>query len=172
MKQISIRGNSYSCHLLSLWFLARLILLLWRWRRYFPPKRRLTFNGLHCVKSQKIVLFITTAVRISNPIILFQVYILNSISPTTHHGSVCEYETSHAMILVISGITVLYWLVSRTSIQTAPNYKLIMGSAATVELVDVLLLNVRKITDRQHYKQTLLQKTGNCLSYISVRIVI
>jgi hypothetical protein len=31
------------------------------------PKRRLTFNGLHGVISQKIVLFITTAVRTSNP---------------------------------------------------------------------------------------------------------
>jgi hypothetical protein len=49
------------------WFLARLILLPWRWRRYVPPKRRLTFNGLHCVISQKIALFITTTVRTSNP---------------------------------------------------------------------------------------------------------
>jgi hypothetical protein len=32
-----------------------------------PPKRRLTFNGLHGVISQKIELFITTAVRTSNP---------------------------------------------------------------------------------------------------------
>jgi hypothetical protein len=32
-----------------------------------PPKRRLTFNGLHGVISQKIVLFITTAVRTSDP---------------------------------------------------------------------------------------------------------
>jgi hypothetical protein len=28
----------------------------WRWRRYVPPKRRLTFNGLHCVMSHKTVL--------------------------------------------------------------------------------------------------------------------
>jgi hypothetical protein len=32
-----------------------------------PPKRRLTFNRLNGVISQKIVLFITTAVNISNP---------------------------------------------------------------------------------------------------------
>jgi hypothetical protein len=32
-----------------------------------PPKRQLIFNGLHGVMSQKIVLFITTAVRTSNP---------------------------------------------------------------------------------------------------------
>jgi hypothetical protein len=34
---------------------------------YVSPKRRLTFNGLHSVISQKIVLFMTTAVRTSNP---------------------------------------------------------------------------------------------------------
>jgi hypothetical protein len=39
-----------------------------RWRRYVPPKCRLTVNGLHDVISQKIVLFITTAVRTTNPV--------------------------------------------------------------------------------------------------------
>jgi hypothetical protein len=33
----------------SAWF----ILLSWRWRRHISPKRRLTFNGLHDVISQK-----------------------------------------------------------------------------------------------------------------------
>jgi hypothetical protein len=33
-----------------------LILLPWRWRRYIPPKRRLTSNGLHVVISQKVLL--------------------------------------------------------------------------------------------------------------------
>jgi hypothetical protein len=37
---------------------------IWRW--YFPPKRRLFFNGLHYVISQKIEIFIITAVRTSN----------------------------------------------------------------------------------------------------------
>jgi hypothetical protein len=50
----------------SCWF-ACLILRPWRWRWHVPPKRRLTFNGLHGVISQKIELFITTAVRISKP---------------------------------------------------------------------------------------------------------
>jgi hypothetical protein len=36
---------------------AELILRPWRWRWYVPPKRRLTFNGLHRVVSQKILLF-------------------------------------------------------------------------------------------------------------------
>jgi hypothetical protein len=44
-------------------FLARLILRPWRWRRYIPPKRLLTFNGLHGVISQKTVLYVATAVR-------------------------------------------------------------------------------------------------------------
>jgi hypothetical protein len=48
-------------------FLLSLFSLPWRWRRYVPPKRQLTFNGLHGVISQKTVLFITTAVRTSNP---------------------------------------------------------------------------------------------------------
>jgi hypothetical protein len=38
-----------------------------KWRRYVPPKRRLTFNRLHDAISQKVVRFITTAVRTSNP---------------------------------------------------------------------------------------------------------
>jgi hypothetical protein len=52
--------------MLSRWFLAHLIFSPWRWRRYVPPKRRLTLNVLHGVLSQKMVLFITTAVRTSD----------------------------------------------------------------------------------------------------------
>jgi hypothetical protein len=33
---------------------------------YVPPKRRLIFNGLHDVISEKLVLFINTALRTSN----------------------------------------------------------------------------------------------------------
>jgi hypothetical protein len=47
------------------WYLAPLI-RPWRWRRYVPPKRRLTFNRLHGVISQKTELFITTGVRTTN----------------------------------------------------------------------------------------------------------
>jgi hypothetical protein len=39
----------------------------WGWRRYVPPKRRWTLNGLHGVISQKMVLFVTTAMKTSNP---------------------------------------------------------------------------------------------------------
>jgi hypothetical protein len=52
---------------LSAWFLARLIRRQWRWKRRIYPKHRLTFNILHGVTSQKTELFITTAVRTSNP---------------------------------------------------------------------------------------------------------
>jgi hypothetical protein len=45
---------------------CRLHFQLRRWRWHVPPKRRLTFAGLHAVLSQKIELFITTAVRTSN----------------------------------------------------------------------------------------------------------
>jgi hypothetical protein len=42
-----------ACHLVSLWFVARLILRPWRWRRYVPPKRLLILNWVHDVISQK-----------------------------------------------------------------------------------------------------------------------
>jgi hypothetical protein len=44
----------YAFHLLACWFLWP-----WRWRRYVPPKRRLTLNGLHGVISQKMILLIS-----------------------------------------------------------------------------------------------------------------
>jgi hypothetical protein len=39
----------------------------WRRRRHVPQKRRSTFSGLHILAFLKIELFITTAVRTSNP---------------------------------------------------------------------------------------------------------
>jgi hypothetical protein len=53
-------------YLLACWFLLNLFLRPWRWRRYVPPKR-LKLNGLHGVISQKMILFIPTAVKPSNP---------------------------------------------------------------------------------------------------------
>jgi hypothetical protein len=41
-----IRNVRVARHPLSRWYLARL-LKPWRWKQYVPPKRRLTFNGLH-----------------------------------------------------------------------------------------------------------------------------
>jgi hypothetical protein len=48
-------------HLLTLVPLSR-IYLPWRWRRYVPPKHRLT-QDLHGATSQKMAFFIVTAVR-------------------------------------------------------------------------------------------------------------
>jgi hypothetical protein len=36
------------------------------WERHVPPKRRITFNGLHGVISQKVQAILTTAVRSSD----------------------------------------------------------------------------------------------------------
>jgi hypothetical protein len=41
------------CHLLLRWFIVRLILRAWRWRKHITPKHRLTFNGLNGAISQK-----------------------------------------------------------------------------------------------------------------------
>jgi hypothetical protein len=38
-------------------FLLSLFFSAWRWRRYVPPKLRLTLNGLHGVIFQKLVFF-------------------------------------------------------------------------------------------------------------------
>jgi hypothetical protein len=60
-------GGTCCLALLSRWLLLRFILRPWRWRCRLPPKRRLTCNGPHGIISPKIVLFIITAVRTSNP---------------------------------------------------------------------------------------------------------
>jgi hypothetical protein len=51
--RISRSRNQHEC----MWQCLPLLLILrpWTWRRRVPPKRRLTFNGLHSVISQKIV---------------------------------------------------------------------------------------------------------------------
>jgi hypothetical protein len=54
---LHLLSRASACHLLSRWFLAWLIPQPWRWRRHVPPKRRLTFNGLHGVISKKTELF-------------------------------------------------------------------------------------------------------------------
>jgi hypothetical protein len=58
-----LSSASSTAVVVTCWCLAWLILWLRRWRWRFPPKRRLTFNGLHGVIPQKIRLFITATVR-------------------------------------------------------------------------------------------------------------
>jgi hypothetical protein len=52
----------------SCWFLAWITLRPKRWRRYVPPKLRLPSTDPHGVISHKIGLFITIALRASNPV--------------------------------------------------------------------------------------------------------
>jgi hypothetical protein len=52
---LSLTGGSVCSHLLTLVHRSR-IFLLWRWRRYFPPKRRLK-QDLHSATSQKTSFF-------------------------------------------------------------------------------------------------------------------
>jgi hypothetical protein len=62
-----MKTQTYCLYIICKRKTQKLILRPWRWRRYVPPKRQLTFNGLHGIVSQKIEVFITTAVRTSNP---------------------------------------------------------------------------------------------------------
>jgi hypothetical protein len=56
---LSVNRRFGGTGLLPGWFLAQLIFRPWRWRRYVPPKRWLTLNGLNGVIFQKMVLFKT-----------------------------------------------------------------------------------------------------------------
>jgi hypothetical protein len=49
----------------SCWFLSWFIFRPWRWRQHVPPNRRLIFNELQDVISQKTELFTSAAVRTS-----------------------------------------------------------------------------------------------------------
>jgi hypothetical protein len=66
-KQVANSAEGSTCHLLSRWFLARLIFGPWIWRRYVLPKRLLTFNGLQGLMFRMIELFTTTAARTRTP---------------------------------------------------------------------------------------------------------
>jgi hypothetical protein len=55
-----------ACHLFACWILLNIFIWPWRWRRCVPPKFQLKLDGLHSVISQKMILFITTAVKTSN----------------------------------------------------------------------------------------------------------
>jgi hypothetical protein len=101
-------GGTCRLDLLPRWFLPRFILLPWRWRRHVPLKRRVTCNGLHGVISQKIVLFITTTVRTSNPKRKILFWIDNN--PTWHIPSV---------VTVWNGIVQICPHVSRSSFWNA-----------------------------------------------------
>jgi hypothetical protein len=64
-RNMSISSGSNKSSKLPLW--THVASWPWRWRRYIAPNCRLTFNRLHRVIYQKKVLFITTALRTSDP---------------------------------------------------------------------------------------------------------
>jgi hypothetical protein len=72
-------GDSVCSHLLMLVHRSR-IFLPWRWRRYVPPKRRLT-QDLHSATSQKTTFFNTKHVSGVN-------YFFDSVEYTTCHGNI------------------------------------------------------------------------------------
>jgi hypothetical protein len=74
-------GDYSACHLPSCWLVScSLDSLDPEDGGYVPPICWLTFHGLHSVISQKTVLFITTAVRISNPTWIFYDCAYNTLS--------------------------------------------------------------------------------------------
>jgi hypothetical protein len=91
--------------LASSWFLAWLIFLTWRRRRNVPPKRWMSFNGLHDVISQKTELF----------------RILYFLKITSEHNS-SQYPFSH------NDYTMAWWIWVRfseiaTATSTKPNLR-------------------------------------------------
>jgi hypothetical protein len=69
----------------------------WRWRPHASPKRRLIFIDLHEVISQKIEIFITTAVRTSNPTksnICYSLYLLTAkeLTLSIKQHDICEQK--------------------------------------------------------------------------------
>jgi hypothetical protein len=60
-----------------------------------PPKRRFTLNGLYGVISQKMILFITTAVKTSNP-----AYWINSIVYFSHKSLINIYSYPVSMFVL------------------------------------------------------------------------
>jgi hypothetical protein len=82
------RFQNCACCLLHAWHILR----PWRLRRYVPSKRLLTFSGLHCIMSQEIEFFITTAVRASNPAVLFA----------------CSFIEFYRKLCILSCVTLIY----------------------------------------------------------------
>jgi hypothetical protein len=130
--------GSVCSHLLTLVPCSR-IFLSWRWRRYVPPKRRLT-QDLHSATFQKTTFFIVTAVKASNhtkifyiselvPVIgpldsqlngrscmlIFREYVKRSLNVL----SICVVIMSRVWV-TIDGVWIgnwIYWIL------TEPNYK-------------------------------------------------
>jgi hypothetical protein len=90
-----------------------------KWRQYVPPKCQMTFNRLHGIIYQKTELFITTAVRTSNPTILILLfYAIHIFTSATHISAptcdICYQSTrsqrfQHSLNWKKQAITGPYW---------------------------------------------------------------
>jgi hypothetical protein len=93
-------------------FLLSLFLRHWRWRRYVPLKRRVTFNRLHGVISQKVMLFITPAVKNSSHTNKLNVLDVHHISPLLEYE---KFRSTFCLYLVaMSLLCSLGWTVEWT----------------------------------------------------------
>jgi hypothetical protein len=102
------------CHLLSRWYLAQLPLRTWRWRRYVPPKCRLTVIGIHSATSEKIVgLFITTTVRQSTMKLLKSIQFLNVLHHVDVDSTDNVSEVYAASVFRVGGFACC-WLLGRS----------------------------------------------------------
>jgi hypothetical protein len=86
-----VKVGDSPCHLLSRWYLSRVIFSPSLWRRYVPPKRRLAFNGLHSFISQKIVLLITTAVRVNRSLSYLFCFVFSVVSASPSSSRIASY---------------------------------------------------------------------------------
>jgi hypothetical protein len=75
-------------------YLTRLIFRPWKWRWYVSPKRRLTFNGLHGVTSQKIVFFIRNVEHKSQ-----EVCLINIVSDKQKPHPMQQYTKFHKWVM-------------------------------------------------------------------------
>jgi hypothetical protein len=74
------------------WYLAWLILRHSKWRRHFPPKRRLIFNRQHDFIFQKLELFTATPAGTSNSTYLDFLFELRTRPRTSARGNFSKLE--------------------------------------------------------------------------------
>jgi hypothetical protein len=102
-------------HLLTL--VPRSRILPWRWRRYVPPKRRLT-HDLHGATSQKTAFFIVTAVKTSKSYLVFFFAKWNMyIGLFIHFAPQCMFCQSYPPLLVL---VQSYIFTTRHTVQSRP----------------------------------------------------
>jgi hypothetical protein len=89
--------SSRASNPVSRWFLARVILRPLRWR-HVPSERRLTFNGLHAVISQKVEIFCFQGL-ILGPRATTLVYI-SALLSSSRHIQLSYFELYHDCFLI------------------------------------------------------------------------